>query len=82
MKAALLRAIHEPLTIEEIEIAEPKTGEVLVRIEASGVCHSDLHRIHGDFPSPLPMVMGHEGSGVVEAVGPGVGSPQVGDHVV
>ena len=82
MKAALLRAIHEPLTIEEIEIAEPKAGEVLVRIEASGVCHSDLHRIHGDFPSPLPMVMGHEGSGVVEQVGPGVGSPQVGDHVV
>ena len=55
---------------------------MLVRIEASGVCHSDLHRIHGDFPSPLPMVMGHEGSGVVEQVGPGVGSPQVGDHVV
>lgn len=82
MKAALLRTIREPLSIEEIEIAEPLMGEVLVRIEASGVCHSDLHRIHGDFPSPLPMVMGHEGAGVVEQVGPGVDSPKVGDHVV
>lgn len=82
MKAAVLRAIHEPPRVEEIGIDPPQRGEVLVRVEASGVCHSDLHRIRGDFPSPLPMVMGHEGSGVVEEAGPGVASPQPGDHVV
>lgn len=82
MKAAVLREVHKPLTVEEIELGSPQQNEVLVRIEASGVCHSDLHRIHGDFPSPLPMVMGHEGAGVVEELGPGVIGLEVGDHVV
>ena len=82
MRAAVLREVGQPLGVEEIELADPKQNEVLVRIVASGVCHSDLHRIHGNYPSPLPMVMGHEGAGVVEQLGPGVSGLEVGDHVV
>jgi len=82
MRAAILREVGKQLTVEDVELDDPKVNEVLVRIEASGVCHSDLHRIHGDFPSMLPMVMGHEGSGVIEKVGPGVTGLQPGDHVV
>ena len=82
MRAAVLRKIDTPLQVEEIALDPPQAGEVLVRIAASGVCHSDLHRYHGSFPSPLPMVMGHEGAGVVEAVGPSVQGIEVGDHVV
>jgi S-(hydroxymethyl)glutathione dehydrogenase/alcohol dehydrogenase len=82
MRAAVLHQVGEPLVIEDVEVADPGANEVLVKIAASGVCHSDLHRIHGDFPSPLPMVMGHEGAGVVEALGPGVAGLKIGDHVV
>ncbi|MYA19686.1 MAG: Zn-dependent alcohol dehydrogenase [Chloroflexi bacterium] len=82
MRAAVLHQVKQPLVVEDVDIADPGENEVLVRIAASGVCHSDLHRIHGDFPSPLPMVMGHEGAGVVEALGPGVAGLEVGDHVV
>ena len=82
MRAAVLHQVRQPLVIEDVDISEPGQNEVLVKIAASGVCHSDLHRIHGDFPSPLPMVMGHEGAGVVEALGPGVSGLEVGDHVV
>ncbi|HEV7623340.1 MAG TPA: alcohol dehydrogenase catalytic domain-containing protein, partial [Amnibacterium sp.] len=72
MKAAVLRAVGEPLSIEDVELDPPGPGEVLVRIEAAGVCHSDLHYMTGDLPAKLPIVVGHEGAGIVEAVGAGV----------
>ena len=82
MRAAVLREIGAPLRIEDVELDEPKTGEVLVRIEAAGVCHSDLHYMIGDLPAKLPIVVGHEGAGIVEAVGPGSRNPlSVGDRV-
>ena len=70
------------LAVEELALAAPRRGEVLVRLRASGVCHSDLHVVEGDWPRPTPVVMGHEGAGVVEAVGEGVRDVAVGDHVV
>jgi S-(hydroxymethyl)glutathione dehydrogenase / alcohol dehydrogenase len=66
----VLRAAGEPLAIEDVELDAPGPGEVLVRIEAAGVCHSDLHYMTGDLPARLPVVVGHEGSGIVEALGP------------
>jgi len=72
----------QPLKLREIELAGPKQGEVLVRIEAAGLCHSDLSVIDGNRPRPLPMVLGHEAAGVVEELGPGVDDLVVGDHVV
>jgi S-(hydroxymethyl)glutathione dehydrogenase/alcohol dehydrogenase len=81
-RAAVLNAVHEPLTVEPLEVRGPRNGEVLVRIGASGVCHSDLHAINGDLPMPLPCVLGHEGAGEVEAVGAGVERVRPGDHVV
>ena len=83
MKAAVLYEPNEPLVIEEFELDDPARGEVLVKVMASGVCHSDWHVIKGDFPHiPLPSVLGHEGSGVVEKVGPDVTGVKPGDHVV
>jgi len=70
------------VAIEELELEEPRRGEVLVRLGASGVCHSDLHVVDGDWPRPAPVVMGHEGAGVVEAVGEDVRDVAVGDSVV
>jgi len=81
-QAAVLNAPHEALNVEPLAIRDPRDGEVLVRLGASGVCHSDLHAITGDLPMPLPCVLGHEGAGVVEAVGAGVQRVKVGDHVV
>lgn len=81
-RAALLRAYGEPLGIEEIALDEPGPGEVMVRLAATGVCHSDFHMLDGGFKTPLPTVLGHEGAGVVEAVGPEVRGVAVGDHVV
>ena len=72
VRAAVLRAAHTPLAIETLELADPGPGEVRVRYGASGVCHSDLHCIDGEWTVPLPLVLGHEGAGTVEAVGPGV----------
>jgi propanol-preferring alcohol dehydrogenase len=74
MRAAVVRAFGEPLVIEERPVPEPGLGEVLVKVEASGVCHSDLHAAEGDWPIKprLPFVPGHEGVGVVAALGPGV----------
>ena len=66
----------------QLELRPPQLGEVLVEIAASGVCHSDLHVVNADLPLPVPMVLGHEGAGVVRAVGPGVQRPKVGDQVV
>ncbi|MDX5356395.1 MAG: zinc-dependent alcohol dehydrogenase family protein [Rhodobacterales bacterium] len=71
-----------PLTVGEIDLADPQRGEVLVRVAAAGLCHSDLSVINGDRPRPVPMVLGHEGSGVVERLGEGVDDLKVGDHVV
>jgi S-(hydroxymethyl)glutathione dehydrogenase/alcohol dehydrogenase len=83
MRAAVLHEFNQPLRIEEVTIADPGPGEVLVRLHASGVCRSDLHALEGDSPVVHPpMVLGHEGAGVVAAVGAGVTSVAPGDHVV
>src|SRR5215475_6656476 len=84
IQAAVFRKVHEPLTIETVEIDEPWGREVLVRTAATGVCHSDLHVVDGQgrFPLDRPIVLGHEGAGVVEAVGADVTSVKPGDHVV
>jgi succinate semialdehyde reductase (NADPH) len=82
LKAAVLRAPGEPLTIEDLKMPEPKEGEVLVRTSACGVCHSDLHVMKGEIPIPVPAVLGHEMSGVVEEVGSGVQGFSKGDRVV
>jgi alcohol dehydrogenase len=71
-----------PLSIEEIELRPPGPGEVLVKIAAAGVCHSDLSGINGDRPRPLPVALGHEASGVVVEPGAGVTGLAAGDHVV
>ena len=84
MSAAVFRKVHEPLTIEAVEIDKPSGREVLVRTAATGVCHSDLHVVDGQGRWPLdrPIVLGHEGAGVVEAVGADVSTLRPGDHVV
>src|ERR1051326_6299441 len=84
MQAAVFRKVLEPLTIEAVDIDKPLGREVLVRTVATGVCHSDLHVVDGvgRFPLDRPIVLGHEGAGVVEAVGADVTSVKVGDHVV
>ena len=82
MLAAVLYATNEPLRVEELELAPPGPGEVCVRIEASGVCHSDWNAIAGDSIVPLPTVLGHEGAGVVAGTGEGVEAVAPGDHVV
>jgi S-(hydroxymethyl)glutathione dehydrogenase/alcohol dehydrogenase len=84
MSAAVFRKVHAPLTIEQVEIDKPWGREVLVRTVATGVCHSDLHVVDGNgrFPLDRPFVLGHEGAGVVEAVGADVTTMRVGDHVV
>ena len=84
MQAAVFRKVHEPLTIETVDIDRPLAREVLVRTAATGVCHSDLHVVDGlgRFPLDLPYVLGHEGAGVVEAVGAEVTTVRPGDHVV
>ena len=79
--AALLVEPGRPLEIDEVTLDEPHVGEVLVRVEAAGVCHSDYHYMRGDLRCPLPAVLGHEGAGVVEAVGPGVAHLAPGDAV-
>ncbi|MCL4313082.1 MAG: NDMA-dependent alcohol dehydrogenase [Actinobacteria bacterium] len=81
-QAAVLWELNTSWSVEEVELDDPVEGEVLVKLAASGLCHSDEHLLTGDIPAPLPMVGGHEGAGIVEAVGPGVNSLSVGDHVV
>ena len=71
-----------PMTVSELDLADPRPGEVLVRVAAAGLCHSDLSVINGDRPRPVPMVLGHEGAGVVERLGEGVTDLSLGDHVV
>ena len=82
MKAAVLRAVKQPLTIEDIDIAKPGPREVLVRTVAAGVCHSDLHFQTGAYTYPMPAVLGHESAGVVEQVGSDVHYVVPGDHVI
>ncbi len=84
IEAAVFRKVKEPLTIETIEIDAPRGREVLVRTAATGVCHSDLHVVDGvgRFPLDRPIVLGHEGAGIVEAVGAEVTAVRPGDHVV
>ena len=75
-------AESKPLQVQEVELEGPERGEVLVRIAAAGICHSDLSTLEGIRIRPLPMVLGHEASGVVEEVGPEVHALKKGDHVV
>jgi S-(hydroxymethyl)glutathione dehydrogenase/alcohol dehydrogenase len=82
MKAAVLREVGKPLTIEDVEIGKPGPHEVLIRTAAAGVCHSDLHFIEGKYQYAMPVVLGHESAGVVEAVGAEVRTVGVGDHVI
>ena len=77
-----MRAAGAPLEVREIDVEEPRAGEVLVRMAASGVCRSDLHTLDGTHPYPLPVVLGHEGAGVVEAIGRDVRGVRAGDHVM
>jgi S-(hydroxymethyl)glutathione dehydrogenase / alcohol dehydrogenase len=83
VRAAVLERFGEPLEVQELELAEPRAGEVLVRLDACGVCHTDLFTASGADPSGYsPTVLGHEGAGVVEAIGSDVHDLAVGDHVV
>src|SRR2546425_3560153 len=82
IRAAILWEQGQPLSVEPAELGVPGPGEVLVEVKAAGVCHSDLHPARGDWPMRLPVVLGHEGAGVVQEVGPGVTRLRPGDHVV
>ena len=82
MKAAVCRAFGDPLSVEELAIAAPRTGEVRVRLSACAICHSDIMFADGAWGGDLPVVLGHEASGVIDIVGTGVTDLTVGDHVV
>src|ERR1700712_1284813 len=83
MRAAVLEEFGEPLVVQDVELQDPQPGEVLVRLVACGVCHTDMYTASGVDPSGYaPAVLGHEGAGVVEKIGAGVSSLAVGDHVV
>ncbi|MER6944257.1 NAD(P)-dependent alcohol dehydrogenase [Nonomuraea sp. NPDC000554] len=81
-QAAVVESPGAPFTLQDVELDSPRQGEVLVRMEAAGICHTDLTVAAGLIPFPLPGVLGHEGAGVVEEVGPGVTKVSPGDHVV
>ena len=83
MKAAVVHKFGQPLVVEELAVPEPKEGQALVKVEASGVCHTDLHAADGDWPAKptLPFIPGHEGAGIVAALGPGVKHLKEGDRV-
>lgn len=80
--AAVLTAVNAPLEVRTLELDDPGHQEVLVRYVATGLCHTDLHVMQGAMAHPVPAVLGHEGAGIIEAVGPGVTSLAVGDHVL
>lgn len=82
IQAAVARTVHGPLTLESIELEDPRADEILVRVVATGVCHTDIVVRDGMLPTPMPVVLGHEGSGVVERVGADVTKVAPGDHVV
>src|ERR1700758_3487085 len=82
-RAAICIGPNRPLEIDEIEVAGPGAGEVLIEIKASGLCHTDYHLIDGSMTvSPYPVILGHEGAGIVLETGPGVTSVSPGDHVL
>ncbi len=81
-KAAILFEAGKRLDIREVDVENPRAGEVLIKMAAAGICHSDLHVMTGHLAAQLPAVLGHEGSGVVAGVGPGVTSVKPGDHVI
>src|SRR4029453_17526729 len=83
MRAAVVHEFHAPLVIEDRPIPTPGHGQVVVKIEASGLCHTDIHAAHGEWPVKpgLPFVPGHEGVGIVERVGSGVVTPRIGQRV-
>jgi len=82
-RAAIAWGPNQPLSIEEVDVMPPQAGEVRVRIVATGVCHTDAFTLSGDDPEGIfPVILGHEGGGIVESVGDGVTSVQVGDHVI
>jgi len=81
-KAAVVHEVGKPIDIVELDLDGPKDGEVLIRYTHAGLCHSDVHIQSGDLPGRLPMVVGHEGAGIIEEVGPGVTRVKAGDHVV
>src|ERR1700686_1872665 len=80
--AVVAREIGKPVVVEQIEVEAPRHGEVTIRLAACGVCHSDLSATNGTIAYPLPLVLGHEGAGIVTAVGEGVSRYAIGDHVV
>jgi S-(hydroxymethyl)glutathione dehydrogenase/alcohol dehydrogenase len=82
VSAAVLRGVGQPLSVERLTLAEPGPRDVLVRMGAAGLCHTDLEVMRGAIAMPLPMVLGHEGAGVVEAVGQGVERVRPGDHII
>src|SRR5687767_4573056 len=82
IRAAVLTEPNEPFRVETLELDPPRRGEVLVRVAAVGVCHSDWNLVTGATKHPMPVVPGHEGAGVVEAVGEGVDDVAIGDHVI
>ena len=82
IRAAILWEQKQPLSVEPAVLDAPGPGEVLVEVKAAGVCHSDLHPARGDWPAKTPLVLGHEGAGIVREVGPSVTRVSVGDHVV
>jgi S-(hydroxymethyl)glutathione dehydrogenase / alcohol dehydrogenase len=79
-KAAILNAYQTPLSIEEVDIDPPKADEVLVKIAAAGICHSDYHLMKGEWQFGVPQILGHEASGIVAEVGPGVTGLKPGDR--
>src|SRR5216117_2127256 len=82
MRAAVLTEVNKPLQILDLEQEGPKAGEVRVQVKAAGVCMSDWHVMNGDWPLPLPMVLGHEAAGIVAELGPGVSTVRPGDHII
>lgn len=82
MKAAVLLETNSPLVIESVDVEKPREQEVQIRITATGICHSDLHNIKGEWDNQVPVILGHEGAGIVEAVGDGVYHVEPGDNVI
>ncbi len=82
MKAAVLFEPRAPLRIVDVELAAPRRDEVRVKVMAAGICQSDWHMMNGDWPAPLPMVLGHEAAGIVQELGPDTPGLAVGDHVI